>query len=144
MNAACSMSTRRRRRMISSNFTPRSTWSAPYPAAPAPAAAAILVACLWRHSRSHGGTPGKSKAKNMPGAGSFLAVNTVYSVSPKDGTVIALGAPTMALDERIGTTGVRFKSAELNWVGRIDSQIDVLFMSGKSRVKTIDDARTME
>jgi len=99
---------------------------------------------LANHIGKH--IPGRPRAvaKNMPGAGSFLAVNTVYSASPKDGTVIALGAPTMALDERIGTTGVRFKSAELNWVGRIDSQIDVLFMSAKSRVKTIDDARTME
>src|SRR5690349_19064893 len=31
--------------------------------------------------------------RNMPGAGSFLAVNRIYSVSPKDGTVIGLGAP---------------------------------------------------
>jgi tripartite-type tricarboxylate transporter receptor subunit TctC len=83
-------------------------------------------------------------AKNMPGAGSFLAINTVYGVSPKNGTVIALGAPTLALDERIGTQGVRFKSAELNWLGRVDTQVDILFMSTKSKVKTVDDARTME
>lgn len=83
-------------------------------------------------------------AKNMPGAGSFLAVNNVYNVAPKDGTVIALGAPTMALDERIGSQGVRFKSAGLNWIGRIDSQIDLLFISAKSPVKTVDDARKIE
>jgi tripartite-type tricarboxylate transporter receptor subunit TctC len=80
----------------------------------------------------------------MPGAGSFLAVNAVYNTSPKDGTILALGAPTMALDERIGSQGVRFKSAGLNWIGRIDSQIDVLFMAAKSPVKTISDAQKME
>ncbi len=82
--------------------------------------------------------------KNMPGAGSFLAVNTIYNASPKDGTVIGLGAPTMALDEKIGSQGVRFKSAELNWIGRVDSQIDVLFMAKNSPVKTVDDARRVE
>jgi tripartite-type tricarboxylate transporter receptor subunit TctC len=99
---------------------------------------------LANHIGKH--IPGRPSvvAKNMPGAGSFLAVNHVYNVAPKDGTVIALGAPTMALDERIGTQGVRFKSAELNWIGRVDSQIDLLFLSNKSPVKTIDDARRLE
>lgn len=83
-------------------------------------------------------------AKNMPGAGSFLAINHVYAVAPKDGTVVALGAPTLALDERIGREGVRFRSAELNWIGRVDSQIDVLFMNSSSQVKDIDSARKLE
>jgi tripartite-type tricarboxylate transporter receptor subunit TctC len=82
--------------------------------------------------------------KNMPGAGSFLAVNNVFNIAPRDGTVIALGAPTIALDEKIGTEGVRFKSSGLNWIGRIDSQIDVLFMSTASPVKTLEDARKTE
>jgi tripartite-type tricarboxylate transporter receptor subunit TctC len=99
---------------------------------------------LANHLGKH--IPGRPNVvpKNMPGAGSFLAVNTIYNASPKDGTVIGLGAPTMALDERIGSQGVRFKSSELNWIGRIDSQIDVLFMSRNSAVKTIDDARRLE
>src|SRR5690348_9014713 len=99
---------------------------------------------LANHIGKH--IPGRPNVvpKNMPGAGSFLAVNTIYNASPKDGTVIGLGAPTMALDERVGSQGVRFKSAELNWIGRIDSQIDVLFMSKNSPVKTIDDARRLE
>src|SRR5689334_6822813 len=32
--------------------------------------------------------------RNMPGAGSFLAVNQIYNNSPKDGTTVGLGAPT--------------------------------------------------
>ena len=34
-------------------------------------------------------------------AGSFLAANTVFNVSPKDGSVIAIAAPTTPLDERL-------------------------------------------
>lgn len=99
---------------------------------------------LANHIGKH--IPGRPNVvpKNMPGAGSFLAINTIYNVAPKDGTVIGLGAPTMALDEKIGSQGVRFKSSQLNWVGRIDSQIDVLFMLSTSPVKTIDDARRIE
>jgi tripartite-type tricarboxylate transporter receptor subunit TctC len=65
---------------------------------------------------------------NIPGAGSFLAVNCIYAVSPKDGTVIGLGAPTMAIDEKLGNPGVRFKASELNWVGRVASLINSIMI----------------
>jgi tripartite-type tricarboxylate transporter receptor subunit TctC len=99
---------------------------------------------LARHMGRH--IPGQPTVvpKNMPGAGSFLAVNNVYSVSPKDGTVLAIGAPTTALDERLGTANVRFKTAELNWVGRIDSLINIVFMWHTSKVKTFADALKYE
>ena len=97
-----------------------------------------------RHIGQH--IPGKPNVipKNMPGAGSFLAVNTVFNVSPKDGSVIGIGAPTMPLDERLGTQGVRFKTAELNWIGRIDSLINMVFMWKTSPVKTFADALKIE
>jgi tripartite-type tricarboxylate transporter receptor subunit TctC len=82
--------------------------------------------------------------RNMPGAGSFLAVNRVHSTLPKDGTVIGLGAPTLALDEKLGSQGVRFKTAELNWLGRVDSLINIVMMWKTSPVKTIADAQKIE
>ena len=97
-----------------------------------------------RHIGKH--IPGKPNVipKNMPGAGSFLAVNTVFNVSPKDGSVIGIGAPTMPLDERLGTQGVRFKTAELNWIGRTDLLINMVFMWKTSPVQTIADALKTE
>src|SRR5262245_48409709 len=73
----------------------------------------VWARLIARHIGKH--IPGKPNVvpKNQPGAGSFLAINTVYNVSPKDGTVLAIGAPTIALDEKLGTQGVRFKTAEL-------------------------------
>jgi tripartite-type tricarboxylate transporter receptor subunit TctC len=82
--------------------------------------------------------------RNVPGAGSFLAVNRIANTAPRDGTVIGLGAPTMALDERLGSQGVRFKTAELNWVGRVDSLINIVMMWHTSKVKTIADAQRIE
>jgi tripartite-type tricarboxylate transporter receptor subunit TctC len=82
--------------------------------------------------------------RNTPGAGSFLAVNQVFNVAPKDGTVLAIGAPTIPLDEKLGTQGVRFKTAELNWIGRVDSLINMVFMWKTSPVKTFADALKIE
>jgi tripartite-type tricarboxylate transporter receptor subunit TctC len=82
--------------------------------------------------------------RNAPGAGSFLAVNRVYANSPRDGTVIGLGAPTMALDERLGSQGVRFKTAKLGWLGRVDSLVNIVMMWKTSPVQSIADALKTE
>jgi len=74
----------------------------------------------------------------------LLAVNTIFNVAPKDGTVIGIGAPTIPLDEKLGTQGVRFKTAELNWIGRIDSLVNIVFMWKTSPVKTFADAQKRE
>jgi tripartite-type tricarboxylate transporter receptor subunit TctC len=99
---------------------------------------------IARHLGKH--IPGNPNVipKNTPGAGSFLAVNQIYNVSPKDGSVIGIGAPTIALDEKLGSQGVRFKTAELNWIGRVDSLINMIFMWKTSRIKTLADAQKQE
>jgi tripartite-type tricarboxylate transporter receptor subunit TctC len=110
-----------------------------------PAGANDLYArAVARHIGKH--IPGRPNVvpKNMPGAGSFLATNNVYSVAPKDGTVLAIGAPTLALDERLGSANVRFKTAELGWVGRVDPLINIVFMWHNSKVKTFADAQKYE
>lgn len=86
--------------------------------------------------------PGNPAAvvRNMPGAGTFLATNAVYNTLPHDGTVIALGSSTLPLDEKFGNPGVRFKAAELNWIGRIAARVDVLSMWKTSPVQNIQDA----
>jgi tripartite-type tricarboxylate transporter receptor subunit TctC len=99
---------------------------------------------MTRHIGKH--IPGKPAVvpKNMPGAGSFLAINQVFNVLPKDGTIIAIGAPTAALDERLGSQGVRFKTAQLNWIGRVDSLVNMVFMWKTSPVQTIAQAQQKE
>ena len=99
---------------------------------------------LARHLGRH--VPGNPNVvpKNMPGAGSFQALGNIYNVAPKDGSVIGIGAPTAPLDEKLGSQGVRFKTAEFNWIGRIDSLINIVFMWKTSRVQTIVDAQKIE
>jgi tripartite-type tricarboxylate transporter receptor subunit TctC len=82
--------------------------------------------------------------KNMPGGGSYLALAYVYNVAPKDGTEIGIGAPTAPLDEKLGLPGVRFKTAQFNWLGRVDSLINIVFLWHTSPVKTFADAQRIE
>ena len=104
----------------------------------------VYSRALARHLGRH--IPGKPNIvpKNMPGAGSFLALANLYNVAPKDGTVIGLGAPTAALDEKLGSSGVRFKTADFNYIGRLDSLINIVFMWHTSPVKTVADAQRIE
>jgi tripartite-type tricarboxylate transporter receptor subunit TctC len=104
----------------------------------------VYARLLARHIGKH--IPGNPTVvpQNRPGAGSFLALGYVYGVAPKDGTVIGIGAPTAPLDEKLGTQGVRFKTAELNWIGRIDSLINIVFLWHTAPVKTFADAQKTE
>ncbi len=104
----------------------------------------IYARALAQRIGSH--IPGKPAVivRNMPGAGSFLAANHLFSAAPRDGTSIGLIAPTAPLDERLGTQGARFKAASFNWIGRVNSLVNVIFMSSKSRVASIGDATARE
>ena len=82
--------------------------------------------------------------RNMPGAGSFLAANHIFGNVPKDGTTIGIVSPTVALDEKLGTAGVRFKTSEFNWIGRVNSLVNVIFMWKRAGVQSIDQAKQME
>jgi tripartite-type tricarboxylate transporter receptor subunit TctC len=104
----------------------------------------VYARLLARHIGKH--IPGNPTVvpQNKPGAGSFVALGHVYNVAPKDGTVIAIGAPTAPLDEKLGTQGVRFKAADFNWIGRIDSLINIVFLWHTSPVKSVADAQKIE
>jgi tripartite-type tricarboxylate transporter receptor subunit TctC len=104
----------------------------------------VYARLLARHLGKH--IPGNPTVvpQNRPGAGSFLALGYMAGVAPKDGSVIAIGAPTAALDEKLGTQGVRFKTAEFNWIGRIDSLVNIVFLWHTSPVKSVADAMKIE
>ena len=99
---------------------------------------------LARHIGKH--IPGNPQvvARNMPGAGSFQAAAHVYSVAPQDGTVISIGAPTLSLEQKMGAQGVRFDTAQFNWIGRINPLINMILIRSDVPVAKIEDALTRE
>lgn len=78
-------------------------------------------------------------AQNMPGAGSITAANHVYNRAPRDGTVLGIVSPSIALIDALQQDGVRFEAAKFNWVGRVASLINVTFTMSSAKVKTAAD-----
>ncbi len=60
--------------------------------------------------------------RNMPGAGSIAAAEYVYSVAPRDGTVIAIVQPTFLL-EKIADRSRKYEPEKLSWLARVDQSV---------------------
>jgi len=60
-------------------------------------------------------------ARNMPGAGSLLVMNTLYNTSPKDGTTFGAVGREMPTAALFGTENIRFKTEEFGWIGNMQS-----------------------
>jgi tripartite-type tricarboxylate transporter receptor subunit TctC len=81
--------------------------------------------------------------ENMPGAASLRAVQYLANVAPRDGTYLGSVQQELALTSIIGQ-GERFDPAQLNYIGRFSSNIDVGVASSKSGISSADDLRKRE
>lgn len=99
----------------------------------------IYARTVGRHIGKH--IPGNPTVvpRNMPGGGSLIAGNHVFNVAPKDGTTLALIAPTIPLEERLGVPNVKLKTAQFNWIGRVAPSVNMTFVMATVPVKTIQD-----
>ena len=79
----------------------------------------------------------------MPGAGSMKATEYLYGIAPKDGTVIGIVFPA-ALTSRSSATGkLRYDPTKFGYLGTADSATWLCITSGKSKIKTFEDAQTI-
>jgi tripartite-type tricarboxylate transporter receptor subunit TctC len=78
--------------------------------------------------------------QNMPGAGSLQAINYLYNIAPKDGTVLGMIDQAAALTQLISPRGFHADVAKFNWIGRVASNTPVLFAWHSAPVQKIDDA----
>jgi tripartite-type tricarboxylate transporter receptor subunit TctC len=78
--------------------------------------------------------------QNMPGAGSLTAVNYVYNVAAKDGTVIGDSDSNMPFYTLFEGQNTKFDPYKLNWLGSIANQLSVCVAWHTSAFKTLDDA----
>jgi tripartite-type tricarboxylate transporter receptor subunit TctC len=99
---------------------------------------------LARHIGKH--LPGKPTVvpQNMPGAGSLLAANHIYTVAPKDGTVLGIIARDAALAELTGMQGARFDARKFTWVGSPATETNVCISYKTAKVKTVQDLLNQE
>jgi tripartite-type tricarboxylate transporter receptor subunit TctC len=82
--------------------------------------------------------------QNMPGAGSRRLANTLANVGPFDGTMIGLPNQGIAMDQALGTEGVKFDARAFNWIGSPVEDNNVFWGWHTNPVKTIEQARDRE
>src|SRR4051794_20635632 len=72
---------------------------------------------LARHITRH--IPGQPHivVQNMPGAGSLTALNYLFNVAAKDGSVISDADSTMPLYNLLGGQNARFDPLRIRWIG---------------------------
>jgi len=83
-------------------------------------------------------------AQNMPGGGSIAAGNYIYSVAPRDGTVLGIVNRDAPMAPMTGSAAARFVAARFSWIGTPTVETNVCVSSPSARVRTIDDLRTQE
>ena len=81
---------------------------------------------------------------NMPGASGVNSVNYLYNLAPKDGTFIGLFDSAMPFYEAIGALGIRFKSADLSWIGSLTRGVNIISVWHTTGINTIEDAKKKE
>ncbi len=60
---------------------------------------------------------------NMPGAGSLVSANYLYSKAPADGTVLAMFAASAAMEPWLGNKAALFDPARFDWIGSMSQQV---------------------
>jgi tripartite-type tricarboxylate transporter receptor subunit TctC len=82
--------------------------------------------------------------RNMPGGGSRTAVAWVYSVAPKDGSVLATADQSLSIAQALGDPQIRFDVTKLVYIGNPAKENNTTAAWAASGVKTIEDAMKQE
>lgn len=79
--------------------------------------------------------------QNKPGAGSRVAANWLYSVAPRDGTVLGSIVQSTPVDQIFQEPGVKYDAAQFNWIGNpiVDNLVSIT--SRQSGLKSLDVVR---
>ena len=81
---------------------------------------------------------------NMPGAGGISATNYLFSIAPKDGTVIGGVQNNTPFEPLFGTTQARYDPTEFIWLGTPSVETGLIAVWHTVSVDSIDDVRTNE
>jgi tripartite-type tricarboxylate transporter receptor subunit TctC len=83
--------------------------------------------------------------KNMPGVGSARAAGFLSKVAPHDGTVIANIMPGAVIGPLLDPSMEKmFNPTAVQYIGNVNNGVRVCVSSGRSKVKTFDDARKIK
>src|SRR5688572_2372156 len=79
--------------------------------------------------------------QNMPGAGSVVAANYVYSVAKPDGLTIGFPSSGIYLDQLVGRSEVKFDLRKFAWIGSPVTEPMLFYMRADAPYKSISEIR---
>jgi len=80
--------------------------------------------------------------QNMPGAGGMVGINYLYNVAPKDGTSLGVVSQTVAIGQLLqNAPGIKYDVLHATWIGRINSNVEVLYTLSSSKLRSIQEAK---
>jgi tripartite-type tricarboxylate transporter receptor subunit TctC len=82
--------------------------------------------------------------RNMPGGGSRIAAAWLYSVAPKDGSVLATFDQALPIAQALQDPTLRFDVNEFNYIGNPARENNTVTAWHTSGVRTVNDAMTQE
>jgi tripartite-type tricarboxylate transporter receptor subunit TctC len=96
--------------------------------------------------RLGGHLPGRPAVvvRTMPGAGGMNGTNYLANVAARDGTVLGVVPQTVAIAQALGHAGPRYDVRAFNWIGRVNSNVEIQQTWHSSGVRAIADAKTKE
>lgn len=104
----------------------------------------VYARVLSRHIQRHlAGSP-TIVVQNMPGAGSMNLANHMYSVAPKDGTVIGSVESGVPFEYFYAGKGVRFDPLKFAWIGGVNEDTSTCGVWHTSPVKEFLDLQKHE
>jgi tripartite-type tricarboxylate transporter receptor subunit TctC len=104
----------------------------------------LYARLVARHLGDH--IPGNPRIipRNMAGAGSRVAVNYVYKVAPKDGTVLGTADQSLPVEQAMGDQQLTIDVNQLNWIGNPIVSNNTTVSWYTSNINTIQDAMKQE
>ena len=104
----------------------------------------LIARVISRHMPRY--LPGQPNmiVQNMPGGGNVLATNHMYTVAPKDGTMIAVINNAIPLHQVLDGRGVRYDVRKFNWLGSTGAKNSVTFVWHTTGITSIQEVMTRE
>ena len=104
----------------------------------------IYARLLVRHLGNH--IPGRPTfiVQNMQGAGGLKAVEYLFRIAPKDGTVMGTIGRGLAFEPILGKNEIRFDPLRFAWLGSMNREVTLAMAWHSARVKTFEDLKNTE
>lgn len=103
----------------------------------------LYARTLARHIGKH--IPGNPNVvvRNVPGAGSLVAMNQIANTLPQDGTIIGTVGRGMAFEPLFGNEQAQFDPTEMNWLGSLNNETSICAAWHTTGIETWQDLREM-